>query len=126
MGVAGVLMLLGAAFFTLGQKEALASPARPLVQEPCAQYRELSIRVQEPEAFDEALLRQFINWLAANTATFDQAAALDPDMADAASAVQAINSVFSDPARLARVSEEEMNRMEAPLDHACIWGPGRA
>jgi len=48
------------------------------------------------------------------------------DMVDAASAIHALNSVFSDPARLARVSEEEMKRMEAPLDHACIWGPGRA
>jgi len=124
MGVLGVLMLLGAASFFVGRKEAIASPARSLVQEPCAQYRELSIRAHA--GTDEALARQIINWIATNTAKFDQAAALDPDMVDAAGAMRALNSVFADPARMARMARAEFDAMEAPLTQACVWGPGRA
>ena len=124
LGVLGVLMLLGAAAFVVGRKDAIASPARSLVQEPCAQYRELSIRAHG--GTDEALARQIINWIAANTTTFDQAAALDPDIADAAGAMHALNGVFADPASMARTTRDEIDRMEAPLAHACVWGPGRA
>lgn len=124
MGVLGVLMVLGAAALVVGRKDAIASPARSLVQEPCAQYRELSIRAHG--GTDEGLARQIVNWMAANTTTFDQAAAIDPNMADAAGAMHALNGVFADPARMARTAREEIDRMEAPLAHACVWGPGRA
>jgi hypothetical protein len=108
----------------LGRDEAVASPARDLIKEPCAEYRELSLRLTTGEP-DEETVKQVIAWMKTHTTTFDRAAELDPELTGAAGAVHWLSDLFADPARAARTSMEEIESHEEPLAKTCTTGAGR-
>jgi hypothetical protein len=103
---------------------AMGSPARDLVTEPCAQYRELSLRLKTDKTGTENVGR-VVAWMNSNMVTFDRAALLDPKLSDTAGAVHWLSALFADPARAARTSLEEVDSHEEPLKKACTTGPGQ-
>ncbi len=119
----GVTVLAaGAVAARIERSDATSSPARSVLQGPCAEYRELSGRT------DEAMVADYLAWLAANQVTFDQAAALDPDVADAATAVHALRAYHTSRRvdGVARLPRDQLHALAAPLVAACRTGPGRA
>jgi hypothetical protein len=101
------------------------SPARDLIKEPCAGYRELAIALNK-DSVDPAEVRSMIEWVNANEPVFTQAAQLDPKLTEAAASVTWFHGVLQDPARWARTPFEEFEARDKPLTKACTTGPGQA
>jgi hypothetical protein len=119
----GVTVLaVGAVAARIERSEATSSPARSVLQGPCAEYRALSGRT------DEAMVADYLAWLAANEATFDEAAALDPDLAGAAYALHALRAYHTSRRvdGVARMPRDQLHTLAAPLAAACRTGPGPA
>jgi predicted RNA-binding Zn-ribbon protein involved in translation (DUF1610 family) len=106
-------------------RAALDSPARPLVKEPCAQYREISIRLSRDNA-DQAAVRDALGWVEGNRQVFAEAARLDGGVAEAAAYVVWLDDLFHDPALLARTTQDEITSREKPLTAVCTTGAGQA
>jgi hypothetical protein len=126
LAVVGALFIAHGAFLVVrdvvGRDEALASPARDLVREPCAQYREIGYRL----GLDKADAQAVVAWVHTNTATFDKAVLLDPKLEGAAGTVHWLSDLFAVPAQAARTRMDEIHGREEPLQEACTTGPGRA
>jgi hypothetical protein len=91
----------------------------------CAEYREISIRLERDE-MDVAAAQQGLAWLQNNLGRFEEAARLDPELQGAADYIRWFNQMFQDPAALARISQAEFDQREEPLAKACTFGAGRA
>jgi predicted RNA-binding Zn-ribbon protein involved in translation (DUF1610 family) len=100
------------------------SPARAVVKEPCARYRELSISAQK-DGVTETTLHGMIDWVNQNKPVFDEAARLDPKLTDAAANLTWYQQVFNDPATWARTSMDDFKTHDKPITQACTTGPGQ-
>jgi hypothetical protein len=126
LAVVGALFIAHGAVLVVrdvvGRDDALASPARDLVREPCAQYREIGYRL----GLDKADAQAVVAWVHTNTATFDQAVLLDPNLEGAAGTVHWLSDFFAVPAQAARTRMDEIHGREEALQEVCTTGPGRA
>lgn len=117
LAVAGI----GAVARGMDRNADVSSPARGVVQEPCAQYRALLERADQGRGED------FVAWVAANQATFDEAARLDPDLAAAAASVRSIQTHYANRAAGAgTLPSDQLLTLDDGLVDACLKGPGRA
>jgi hypothetical protein len=128
IGVVGLIVVgaAGGISRAADRNDDIASPARHLVKTACAEYRNLSTRLDTDEN-DLDAFRQLVSWFQTNGDRFAEAAVLDPDLAGASEAVawfdQAIDAEF-EPIK-AR-TQEQLDALEEPLVQACYSGPGRA
>ena len=120
-----VLAVVGTVGADAPDKSALSSPARPLIKEPCASYREISFRLAKNEG-DQIAALDAVNWVTANRQVFADAARLDPSVAAGAESVAWLGDLVNDPARLARTPMDEIKSHEAPLVDVCTKGAGQA
>jgi hypothetical protein len=112
---------IGAVARGFDRSQDISSPARGVVQEPCAQYRAMFDRTDPDKG------RDFVAWVAANQATFDEAARLDPDLAPAAASMHSIHTYFTNRAAGAdELPPEQLHTLDDGLVDACVKGPGRA
>lgn len=103
---------------------AVDSPARYLVAGACAEYRDITTRMENAD--DLAAVQDGIVWFQTNTDRFVEAARLDPELQPAADYVVWFNGVIeADFEPIQGLPEGEINDREEPLTQACYFGPGR-
>lgn len=116
-----IIIGIGSVANLMERNEAIASPARDVLQSPCAQFRAFD------ERRDPQLPADYINWLATHQVTFAEAARLDPDLAGAAVSIGPLHAYYTGRvAGAPRAPREQVDAMRAPLESACRTGPGRA
>lgn len=120
----------GALFSAIGDRAdrtaAVDSPARYLVAGACAEYRDITTRM-ERNPNDVAAVQEGMVWLENNVDRFVEAARLDPDLKGAADYVVWWNAMITGDAQsFADLSRDEITNREEPLAQACYSGPGRA
>lgn len=107
------------------RSKAISSPARSLIQGPCAEYRDFTTRMHK--SHDVAAAQEGVRWFQSNVDTFAEAARLDPNLAPASEFVAWFNgAIEANFAPLATMSKDEIDAREKPLTQACYKGPGRA
>ena len=124
IGVAVVIGLGGAVFQWADRNEAIASPARDFIKEPCALYRDIAFRLEQ-DADDAEAAEMAYYWFQDNLGDFERAAHLDPELTEAAASVRWFNDTLADPARIDATSDAEFDEWETPVNDACTTGPGR-
>jgi hypothetical protein len=103
----------------------ISSPARSLIQGPCAQYRDITARMDKDH--DVAAAEEGMRWFQRNVDTFAEAASLDPSLTKASDVVAWFNGVIeANFATVQGMSKAEIDAREKPLAQACYSGPGRA
>jgi len=109
----------------VNRHRAVSSPARPLIADACAEYRDITGRMHKDQ--DVLAAQEGIRWFQTNGDRFAEAARLDPALGPAAEVVAWFNGVID--ARfgpLVGMSKDEIDAREKPLAEACYSGPGRA
>jgi hypothetical protein len=123
LGVAGVALLVAGIGVVSGgseEKQDVASPAHGVLQEPCAQYRDLVRRAPAEDVGND-----FIAWLGQHQGAFAEAARLDPRVTNAARAVETLDAYFSERTPENALSRDQLEPVGKLLVDACVKGPGR-
>jgi len=121
LAIGAIVMTAGGVAAMAGdsKQNALDSPARAVLLQPCAQYRSFLGRNDAGA--------QFVTWVANNQAAFEEAARLDPTLSEASASMHALQAYLTTRRTGGpQLSEAERHALDDAMVESCLRGPGRA